>query len=70
MTVEEDDNLSIYEDAQDKMIPLDDKLPDDVNDLADQCIHQANLHHLAHNTDTTFDDNELLCMLCPQQLLL
>ena len=31
---------------------------DNMDDLADWCIYQANLHCLVHNTDTTINDNE------------
>ena len=52
MTVEDDDDLYVSEDARDDMVPLDDELTDDVNDSADQCIYQANFHHLICHTDT------------------
>ena len=35
MTVEDDDDLSIYKDSQDKMIPLNNELPDNMDNLAD-----------------------------------
>ena len=61
MTVDGDDDLSIYKDARDEMIHLHDELPeDDIDDSTDQCVYHANLHHLIHKMDATIVDHELI----------